>query len=439
MTRPRAAASTGPLDQLAFWAVLATPPLLLHAHGIAEVMIGIADVAFLARSALLREWAWLRTPWLRVAGLWWGWLVVCSLPLPALHLGEGGPRMLVQAVATVRFLVLLACLEHQVLRPGAARRWFFGMIAASTAWIALNALVQNEFGRNLLGYPRSGDGELTGPFERPRAGPAIVHTLLASILPPAAALLHRRRPGPTAAAYALLLSGVMIMVLIGQRMPLVIAVLGLVAAAVLLRPLRPAILSAAVAGGLLLAASPVVAPSAYYRLVEKFSYQLEHFAVSPYGIMYARAWEIGVSNPVTGMGFDGFGTGCPRPAYFRPTFDGSVRDGYGAHFCWDHPHNYYLQALDDGGFVGLALFAAMGAAWLLTLGRGLWRHPTPIRVALFATVLADLFPIQSTTAFTSMPVGGWFFLMLGWGLAEARWRDQLQAQPSVAPAPPRTT
>jgi hypothetical protein len=28
--------------------------------------------------------------------------------------------------------------------------------------------------------------------------------------------------------------------------------------------------------------------------------------------------------------------------------------------------------------------------------------------------------VQSTTAFTSMPMGGWFFLLLGWALAETR-------------------
>ena len=27
-------------------------------------------------------------------------------------------------------------------------------------------------------------------------------------------------------------------------------------------------------------------------------------------------------------------------------------------------------------------------------------------------------PIQSTSAFTSMPMGGWFFLLLGWAMAE---------------------
>lgn len=444
MSRPPPPRPATALDQVALFSVMPLPLLLLHAHGIAEVAIGVADACFLARSASLRDWSWLRAPWLRVAGAWWAWLVVCSLPVPALGLGEGGGRSLVQALATVRFLLLVAAMEHVALRAPAARRWLFRLVAASSAWIALNCLVQDAFGRNLIGWPRGLDGELTGPFGTPRAGPALARIVIPSVLPPAAALLARPGRGATALGYGLLLLSLVVMVLIGQRMPLVLVVLGLVVVAVLMRRLRPAILAAAVAGALVLAASPVVAPSAHHRLVEKFSTQLENFAVSPYGLLYARAWEVGRLNPVTGMGFDGFGTGCPQARYFRPTFDGSWKDGGGAVVCWVHPHNFYLQALDDGGFVGLALFCATGIAWLVPLGRGLWRDPDPVRVGLFAATAVQLWPVQSTTAFTSMPIGGWFFLLLGWGMAEARARagrrdgGQSQSQPGVGPPSART-
>ncbi|HQT78951.1 MAG TPA: O-antigen ligase family protein [Rhodopila sp.] len=426
------------LDRAAFYAVMLLPLLLLHAHGIAEGAIAVTDLCFLGRCAVLRDWRWLRTPWWRVAATWWGWMVFCSLPIPALSLGEGGAHELVQGVMMVRFLVLAAAMEHMVLRTIAARQWLFGLVGASSAWIILNSVIQFIFGRNLIGWPRGIDGVLSGPFGTPRAGPALARILIPSILPPAASLLARRRLAPVLGAYALLLFGVAIMVLMGQRMPLVITLLGLAVVAVLMPRLRPVVLAAAIAGGLLLAASPVVAPAAYHRQVQKFTFQLEHFAVSQYGELYARAWEIGVRNPITGLGFGGFNTGCKQPTYFRPSFDGSLKDGGGAPICWDHPHNFYFEALANGGFVSLGLFAATAVAWLVTLGRGLWRDPRPMRVALFAAAFLQLWPIQSTTGFTSMPIGGWFFLLLGWGLAETRWRDQSQAQPSVGPAALRT-
>jgi hypothetical protein len=430
------------LDRIAVVSVMLLPLLLMHAHGVAEVAIGLADLCLLFGSALSGNWSWLRTPWVWVAGAWWSWLVLCSLPIPGTGLGEGGQASLIQALATVRFLLLVVAMEFVVLRTAPTRRWMYRLIAASAAWIVLNSIIQEVTGRNLIGWPPASEGVLTGPFAAPRAGPPLARIVIPAVLPPVAALLAKPGMRSTALAYALLAGSVVMMVLIGQRMPLVLAVLGLAVVAVLIGRLRPVVLATAIAGTLTLAASPVVAPSAYYRLVEKFTSQMEHFSVSPYGQLYARAWEVGRLNPISGMGFNGFGTGCRRPEYFRPTFDGSQPDGGGAVICWVHPHNHYLQALDDGGFIGLGLFIAMAIAWLVPLGRGLWREPEPLRVGLFAAIFIQLWPVQSTSAFTSMPMGGWFFFLLGWAMAEARQRaadpGQSQRHPSVGPCALRT-
>jgi O-antigen ligase len=218
-----------------------------------------------------------------------------------------------------------------------------------------------------------------------------------------------------------LIGGAAVALLIGQRMPFLQTCLGLVVVGILLPRLRWGVLAADIAVIALLLASPVIAPKAHYRLVEKFSNQMEHFSASPYGELYARATEIAVQNPITGLGAEGFNTGCPNPRYFRPTFDGSVADGGGATVCWHHPHNFYFEALVNGGFPGLILFSAISVAWLMALGRGLWRQPDALRVALLAAAVIQLWPITSSTGVTSMPIGGWSFLLLGWGLAEARW------------------
>ena len=75
---------------------------------------------------------------------------------------------------------------------------------------------------------------------------------------------------------------------------------------------------------------------------------------------------------------------------------------------------------------GLLLFCAFGLACLIRLGRGLWRDPDPMRVGLFAAMLSQLFPIQSTPSFWTMPMSGWFYLLLGWAMAEAHGRAKPQ-------------
>lgn len=419
---PTARAHVPPLlDRIGVVAALATPLLLLHAPSAAEGTIALTGLCFLGRAALLRDWRWLRTAWVPVALAWWAWITFCSLPVPALGLGPGGVHSLIESVAVVRFLLFAAALEHWILRPPCPRRWLFWIVAAAAAWIALELLQQLLTGRNLLGYPRGGDGELTGPFRKPRAGPPLSRILFPAILPLAAGLLERRRIFPALGSYALLLGGVMIMVLIGQRMPLMLTGLGLVVAAILLPRLRPVVIAAGLAGLVLVGTSAVVSPPTYHRLVLKFSQQMELFPTSQYGQLYARAWHIGQARPLVGRGFDGFRTGCPMPRYFGPSFDGRQPQGGGDDICAAHPHNFYAQALDDGGFPGLLLFCATVLAWLAPLARGLWRHPAPLRVALFASVLVQLWPLASTSDFVNMPMGGWLFLLLGWALAEARW------------------
>lgn len=407
------------LDRTALGAVLLTPLLLLHAHGIAEGAFGVIDTCFLARSALTRDWRWLRTPWLVVGLAWWGWVVLCSVP--AFGLGQGGLPSLVQAIVTLRFLVLVAAMEHAALRSPAGRRGLYWVTLAATTYIALQCAVQFLFGRSLFGIPAAGGRVLTGPFHKERAGPPLSRILLPALVPIADRLLAARKPARTVAAVVLLLLAVCIMVLIGQRMPMVLTGLGLVVAALLLRRLRVAVIVAAIAGVLLLAASPIIAPGAYYRQVRQFSQQLASFGSSPYGELYARALQIGLQNPIFGVGGDGFRYACPQPRYLKPSLDGRVPDDGGTAICASHPHNFYAEALVNGGFVGLALFCALAISWLLPLARGLWRDPDPLRVGLFAAAVIQLWPIASTSAFISMPMGGWFFLLLGWGMAEARW------------------
>jgi len=408
------------LDRIALIAVLLTPLLLLHAHGIAEGTIAVAGLCFLARSALARDWAWLRTGWWRVGLAWWGWLVVCSLPVPALGLGEGGRHSLLQALATIRFLIFAVALEHSILRTAAARRWLFGLVAAAAIYIEAQSLIQWLFGRTLYGDKAAWGDVLPGPFDRPRASAPLARLLL-PVLPPAMTrLLGRPGVAPKLAAAVLLVVALSILILIGQTVPVLLACFGLAVTGLLLPRLRPAVLATAVAVAVLIPGLVVISPPTYGRLVSRAQHITENFATSQYGELYARALEIGLRNPLTGLGFDGFGTGCPEPEYFRPSFDHSLPDGGGAKICWDHPHNFYFQALDDGGLPGLGLFCLLALAWLAPLTRDLWRNPNPLRVGLFATMFVQLWPVQSTTAFTSMPMGGWFFLLLGWALAETR-------------------
>jgi O-antigen ligase len=416
------AAVAGRLDGLCRIAILLCPLFLVHGRGVAEALIDIGASCLLLRSAVLRDWRWLRRGWVRASLLWWGWLVACSVPVGPF--GHGGWPALLQAVLAVRFLLFACALQDRLPERPGLRRWVGVLLAVACGYIVLQMLLQAVVGVNLFGMPRFHDGTLTGPYDKPRAAAPLSRLLLPVMLAACTWLATRPTRGRLLAPLPLL-CGLAAMVLAGQRMPLLLCVFGLVVAAAMLPRLRLPVLVAAVAVPLLVAASAVLTPRSFGHLVLLFSRQMQHFGQSPYGLIFNRALAMGLSNPLTGLGFDGFRHGCADPDYFRawPPWMPTDGDGGGAEICVQHAHNHYLQALTEGGFTGLLLFCVMIAAWLLALGRGLGAtiRAEPVlgawRVGLFAAVLVQEWPIASASAFTNMPLGGWLFLLLGLGLA----------------------
>lgn len=423
------------LQRIALVAVLLVTPALLNARALADIFFSLTALLFLVQCARTGHWSWLRQGWVPVAGAWWIWEMICSLPLPPPFHGTW-PNF-VQALVMVRYGVFAAALEYWVLRDPRPRLWLRWVVQAVTAYICAGVLYQYAFGKNFYGYGRWADGELTGPFYKPRAAPELVRILFPAVLPPVMTLISRKSFLYKAAGVAIAALGIACMVLISQRMPVLLTLLGLAVSALFLPKLRPVAIGLVVVGGLVIAASPVISPQTYYRLVEKFTTQMDHFRSSPYGLLLRRADEITEQNPIFGRGFNGFRDGCPETRYWVGWTKAPGDDGGGLPTCKQHPHNFYLQASTDGGYPGLILFSLMVLAWLRELSRGLWRNPTAVRVGIFAAAFIHLWPIASTSAFLSLPVSGYFFVILGWGLAETRWRQDtpaVRAEPAPRPA-----
>jgi O-antigen ligase len=392
-------------------AIALLPIFLLHARALAEIAIAIADLAFLWQMAATRSWRWLLAPEALPGLLYWAWQAVCSLPGHA----AGGMPAFIQALASLRWFLLVPALGRVVLAESAARAWLTRVLAACVLYIGANCWLQQLTGVDMWGLRRWADGSLTGPFYEPRASAPLVRMLFPVLLPPVL------RAKPLAAA-ALLLLAVVTMVLIGQRMPLLLLLLGLAATALLLRRLRPLALAALVLVPMLVGATAVVSPPAFTRLVTRFSRTMVDFPDSPYGSLYLRSLAMAENHPVLGWGFDGFRHACGDPVNFGafPALGQHLADGGGAHICNIHPHNIYLEALTNAGLPGLALFAAASLAWLLVLGRGLGARQDALRTGVFVACLVHLWPIASTGSAFDLYTSGIFFMLAGLGVALGR-------------------
>ena len=70
------------LDRVMLVSLLLTPVLLMHTRALAEVTIALIGLGFLGRSAVTRDWTWLRTGWLPfMAGEFRNfWMLLGALP-----------------------------------------------------------------------------------------------------------------------------------------------------------------------------------------------------------------------------------------------------------------------------------------------------------------------------------------------------------------------
>ena len=405
------------IETIGRWLVLLLPLAIMATRAGADAMIAAVAGLFLLRSWRAREWDWTRHWLVWLSAAWWGWVIVCSLP----GLGQGGVKSLLQAVAMGRYLLFVVALWLWLLREATMRRRLAIMLALVAGWIILECWQQYLLGSNIVGDQRWMDGALTGPFHAPRAGPELVLILFPAILPGALWLLNDGRWWRRALGAAWFALGILTMVLIGQRMPALLTGLGLVVCSLVLPPLRRAALATMAAALLLVAATPVLSPPTFHKLVVHFSQQMRHFPRSDYGQLYIRATVMGLDNPWTGLGFDGFRDHCHDARYEHGLPGLGIQDSAarspGA--CNIHPHNHYLEALTEGGFPGLALFAALVLGWWWTLARGLARGD-PVQASCFIASVLAFWPLASTSALFTLPIAGWIFLVLGLGLGATR-------------------
>jgi hypothetical protein len=421
VARDKSLAGSDWLIRFAQILVLLLPLALFYARAVAEIIIALLDVAFLAHCAIRGGWQWLRAPWVKAALAWWIWLVFVS------SFGAAGMHGLTQAVVAVRVIVLAAALGYWALAEQATRRRLMIVLSVCAGWLVLQCWQQYLFGVNMWGLPRYSNGALTGPFTGlPRAGTAFVLFFFPVAFYWAFKLSSNNGRKGQLLAGLLIAFGLVTMVLIGQRMPILLTILGMVLMVWLLPEARRLALPALIVGALAVAATPIISPPTFHQLVIRFGEQLAHFPTSDYGLLYMRAIVILNAHPWFGGGQDAFRALCSDPAYWHGLSWLGVADSEsgGQMGCNFHAHNFYLGAATSGGYPGLLLFTAMTATCVWTLARSAMAPDSKARhvlkLALLVQTSVAFWPLAAGADFLSVPNVGWDFLMLGWGLALSR-------------------
>jgi len=384
--------------------LLALPVLLVVGRSPADIAVSLIALLFLGHSVVMRDWGWVRTPWVALGLGVWAYLIGVSLLAPEPE------AALSRALPFGRFVLFAAALQHWLLGERGTQRALLAVLAAVVAFVALDTLLQFATGTDLLGRGYEAK-RLTGPFTEPVPGTFLAHTafpLLGLALGWAAAARALSR---LMLAIGLAVALAIIVALSGERMALLTFGLGLAVLALLLPGLRLVLIGAGLVAVLMVASAAIVYPSVATRLINHTVHDVEDFWNRRYGEMFARAAETWTREPVLGIGLKHFRTACENE-HFEPL--GPVEDR-----CYTHPHQIYLEWLVETGAVGFAGFLALVVLWGRALVGGLRRSgPDYALIAGACTaVFLFLWPLRSSMSFFSNWHAILFWLMLGLALA----------------------
>ena len=399
-----------PLSMLTLTAgvlVCALPVLFIVGKAAVDIALSIVAAMFLARSALVGDWAWLRTPWMVAALCLWVYLVLTAFTADNVEAALG------RALPWFRFLVFAAALQFWILSDPVWQRRLVIATGVVLAFVALDTFYQLAFTTDVFGIDRFSPNRLTGPIgDKPgKVGTYLMRLMFPALIPLVFwAASKRRNVLPKLAAIAAICLGVTAVQISGERMAFLLALFGLVLAGLLIPGAKRLLLAVLLVAGISVVALFAVNKTVFDRTYESTIREIEGFGESHYGRIWVSTLRIAANNPVFGIGLKNFRTECPEPAYGQT-------DDVGAR-CDLHPHNMYLEWLSETGAIGFAGFLVVIGLWVRHFAAGArhWRSE-PMAVGPVIAVILFLWPIASAQSFFSNWNAALFWFLLGWALA----------------------
>jgi O-antigen ligase len=121
-------------------------------------------------------------------------------------------------------------------------------------------------------------------------------------------------------------------------------------------------------------------------------------------IIYLTAIDVWIDNPIIGNGIKSFRIKCLTKLHLPNRV------------CSTHPHNYYLELLNDTGLLGALLFLC--AVFYLIINKFFnfkyyEKNEKFLFICLLIIIIAEFFPLKSSGSFFSTTNSSFIFLILG--------------------------
>jgi len=142
-----------------------------------------------------------------------------------------------------------------------------------------------------------------------------------------------------------------------------------------------------------------------YKKSKKLQSKYELLAFgSGHAVIYLTAIDVWIDNPIIGNGIKSFRIKCLTKLHLPNRV------------CSTHPHNYYLELLNDTGLLGALLFLC--AVFYLIINKFFnfkyyEKNEKFLFICLLIIIIAEFFPLKSSGSFFSTANSSFIFLILG--------------------------
>lgn len=410
---------------LALGGLLVWPWMCAYWRTGSDISVACIVLGYLLRTAALKRWhEWKDPLWISIGAmaLWVTLIAPFARNDPALleaaHVwwkAKPFTFTLISGLWWLRFPAAFWAVSTWLLTDERPRKWMLISAAALLGVVMADTWTQFISGHSWEGHAMFSGQRLTGPLTHPNIGMMIAKIGVAILGGGALwALEHRPLRGP--ALWGMMtLSGAMLVLLSGERMPALLLLAGFFSMGLFLAYRQPSlrrfVIPACLGLALLTASLMMLSPFMHQRadlLIE----QVQNLPRTEYGQLYKAAWILWLEAPFQGIGLRHFDPLCPTVLAA-----GLITK------CNAHPHNVYLEWLSEAGLFGLLGYLAIIATACLPLWRALRsreaRNLLPTATLLGMAILC-FFPFMATQSnFNGWAAG---LTWVGFGLATAYLR-----------------
>ncbi|MDX1975788.1 MAG: O-antigen ligase family protein [Rickettsiales bacterium] len=395
----------------AFIMTVLIPLMLIVSRALADGFTALIGILFLVQCARTRSWAWLDDPFIRLALAIWIWLLFVS------GFANSPPASYGVALPWIRYILFAAALRHWVLVDGKHTQRLVALTAGLLVLVMIDSFWQYITDVSITGHLKVEGRRLTGPFDNVKVG-----IYLAKLLLPVCGVglyyASQNSSRRQFVLYALLLvAGLLIVLLSGERTAFVSLTGSLLAMGLILAICQPRLRLPVLGSIAAFLALFVVLYHTQPLVHDRLGHMLVIFGdirASAYGQLFWVAWQLGQEYWMLGAGLKGFRVLC------LPFLEqGAILN------CNLHPHNPYLEFLSETGVMGMTLFIALVVAILWKAIRSIQRrsdYGILPGLLLFGVCVLEFFPFMPTQSIFS----NWPAILLWYGVALA-WTIQPRA------------